>query len=421
MTPLPDAASVTALLRAGHHGAFVRDGDDALPAAPAGAHGPLGGLRLAVKDVFDIAGLRCGAGSPVWRDAQAPALRHALAVQRLLDAGAVCVGRTVTDELTYSLAGSNAHYGSPLNPACPERLAGGSSSGSAVAVAAGDADIALGTDCGGSVRLPASYCGLWGMRPTHGRIATQGCFTLAHSFDTVAWFARDGATLAATFAQLAASAPATDLARQLQNGVQWMHSAEVTGLLDAGIRAAWQGLLPAMQAAGGDLRPVGEALDLADWAEAFRTLQAAEIWQQHGAWFRQHGDSLGADVRARFERAARIGPEAVAQTQQRRVQAARVLARVFAAPATLLVLPTVPTAAPARTDGAARVDDVRQRSQQLLCMAGLAGLPQVSLPWVRVDGAPVGLSVMGARGDDERVLAAARGLSRILQTLETSL
>lgn len=407
---MPEAAS--ALLRAGHHGAFVREGDGALPAATAGARGALAGLKLAVKDVFDIAGLRCGAGSPAWRDAQAPAARHALAVQRLLDAGAACVGRTVTDELTYSLAGINAHYGSPCNPAAPERLAGGSSSGSAVAVAAGDADIALGTDCGGSVRLPASYCGLWGMRPTHGRIATGGCFTLAHSFDTVGWFAREGEVLAATFAQLAASRPSTGLWDQLQD-MQLLHSPEVTALLDDGIRARWQALLPALQ-----LHPAAEALDLPGWAEAFRTLQAAEIWQQHGGWFAQHGGTLGADVRERFERAARVAPDAVAGAQQRRVQAGRAMARVLDAPGSLLVLPAVPTVAPARSDGAARVDDVRQRSQQLLSIAGLAGLPQVTLPWTRVDGAPLGLSVIGARGDDERVLAAALALGEALKTQE---
>lgn len=402
--------SAAQLLRPGHCGAFVREGDDALPAASAG--GPLAGLKLAVKDVFDIAGLRCGAGSPAWRDAQPPAARHALAVQRLLDAGAACVGRTVTDELTYSLAGINAHYGSPGNPAAPERLAGGSSSGSAVAVAAGDADIALGTDCGGSVRLPASYCGIWGMRPTHGRIATNGCFTLAHSFDTVGWFARTGELLAATFAQLAGSAPATGLEAQLQ-GLQLLHSREVTALLDEGIRVQWQALLPALQA-----RLAGDTLQLPAWAEALRTLQAAEIWQQHGRWFAQHGHTLGADVRERFERAARIVPEAVARAQQRRVQATATMARILDVPGRLLVLPAVPTVAPARSDNAARVDDVRQRSQQLLCIAGLAGLPQVTLPWTRVDGAPIGLSVIGARGDDERVLAAALRLGRVLQTLE---
>ncbi len=105
------------------------------------------------------------------------------------------VGKAITDELTYSLNGENIHYGTPVNPKAPGRIPGGSSSGSAVAVAGELADFALGTDCGGSVRAPASFCGIYGMRPSHGRISTAGVFRLAPRFDTVGWFARDGRLL----------------------------------------------------------------------------------------------------------------------------------------------------------------------------------------------------------------------------------
>lgn len=397
-----------------HHGAFVRDGHDRAPQVSS-ASSSLAGLRLAVKDVYDVEGLRTGAGNPAWRAAQAPAPRSALAVERLLAAGAAWAGRTVTDELTYSLAGINLHYGTPVNPASPGRLPGGSSSGSAVAVAAGDADIALGTDCGGSVRLPASYCGLWGMRPTHGRIAAAGCFTLAHSFDTVGWFARDAGALAAVFAVLSGAEPSGGLlaASERAGAARWLHADCIGPLLDPAVRDAWATWLPALSRHGGGARlapSMEKDLALAGWAAAFRTLQAAEVWLQHGAWFERHGATLGDDVRVRFEKAARVTPAEVAQAQQRRVEASAVMARVLAEPGSVLVMPTVPTIAPALDDGAARVDDVRQRSQQLLCIAGLAGLPQVSLPWVRIDGAPVGLSVIGARGDDEGVLSAAHRL-----------
>ncbi|MEF7616618.1 amidase [Aquincola sp. MAHUQ-54] len=400
----------------GRHGAFVRDGHDRAPAAVRRS-AALAGLRLAAKDVYDVEGLRTGAGNPAWRAAQAPAARSALAVERLLAASAAWVGRTVTDELTYSLAGINMHYGTPVNPASPGRLPGGSSSGSAVAVAAGDADIALGTDCGGSVRLPASYCGLWGMRPTHGRIATAGCFTLAHSFDTVGWFARNAGALAAVFAVLSGAAPSGGLLPagegEAASTVRWLHAGCIGPLLDASVRDAWETWLPALARHGGGARlapPVARDLALADWAAAFRTLQAAEVWLQHGAWFERHGATLGDDVRGRFEKAARVTPAEVAEAQRRRVDASAVMARVLAEPGSVLVMPTVPTIAPSLDDDAARVDDVRQRSQQLLCLAGLAGLPQVSLPWLRIDGAPVGLSVIGARGDDEGVLSAAHRL-----------
>jgi amidase len=147
--------------------------------------GRLTGLTFAAKDVFDIAGHRTGNGNPVWLETHPPAERTASAVQRLLDAGARMVGKTHTDDMAYSLNGENVHYGTPVNPVAPGRIPGGSSSGSAAAVAGGLVDFALGTDCGGSVRLLASYCGLYGLRPTHGLAPADGVVPLASSFDAV--------------------------------------------------------------------------------------------------------------------------------------------------------------------------------------------------------------------------------------------
>src|SRR5262249_47209204 len=153
--------------------------------------GPLANLVFGVKDIYDIAGHKTGFGSPEWLATHGPATRTAPAVQALLDAGADVVGKTNTDELTYSLTDENAHYGTPTNINAPERIPGGSSSGSSVAVAGSLADFALGSDTGGSVRVPASFCGIYGIRPTHGRISLEGACPLAKSFDTCGWFARD--------------------------------------------------------------------------------------------------------------------------------------------------------------------------------------------------------------------------------------
>src|SRR5262245_20127130 len=155
--------------------------------------GPLAGLTFAAKDLFDIAGSRVCAGNPDWLRTHAPAEKTAPAVQILLGAGATLVGKTLTDELAFSMSGENIHYGTPLNPAAPDRIPGGSSSGSASATASKLVDFALGTDTSGSIRVPASYCGLFSMRPTHGRISCQGVVPLAPSFDTIGWFARDAA------------------------------------------------------------------------------------------------------------------------------------------------------------------------------------------------------------------------------------
>lgn len=369
------------------------------------AHRPLGnalsGARFAVKDVFDIAGTLTGAGNPVWLSGNAVASKHAAAVERLLANGASFVGKTLTDELTYSLAGINAHYGIPRNPASPDRLPGGSSSGSVVAVASGLADIALGTDCGGSVRLPASYCGVWGMRPTHGRLSGHGCLVLAHSFDTVGWFATTLAHLEQTFCALAhaetTSVPTTFLT---------LNDDGINSLLDPAVLHAFNALRNRQM----DFLSVTTALDLKAWAAAFRILQASEAWMEHGLWVTQHAGKLGLDIRQRFEIAAGVKPTQVAAAQEGRIAAIRAINQILDDQHKVIVIPTVPTPAPLLSAESTLVDDIRMRSQQLLCIAGLAGLPQLSMPWIQVDGAPVGLSIIGGRGCDEIVLHAAHQL-----------
>src|SRR5215207_7948504 len=147
--------------------------------------GLLDGLSFAVKDLIDIGGYKTGCGNPSWGDTHPLASMNAVCVEQLLDAGARCVGKTVSDELAFSLLGENHFYGTPLNPKAPDRVPGGSSSGSASAVACGLLDFALGPDTGGSVRVPANNCGVWGMRPSHGFISVAGVNPLAPTFDTV--------------------------------------------------------------------------------------------------------------------------------------------------------------------------------------------------------------------------------------------
>src|SRR5260221_10788156 len=153
------------------------------------ASGPLAGLTAAVKDMYDIAGTRTGAGNPTWLATHAPARANAAAVAKILAAGATVVGKTICDELFYSVAGINAHYGTPANLRAPGRIPGGSSSGSAAATAAGACDFALGSDTGGSIRIPASFCGLYGMRPTHDRGDLSGAGAMGPSFATCGGFA----------------------------------------------------------------------------------------------------------------------------------------------------------------------------------------------------------------------------------------
>lgn len=397
--PLPDP-----------YGAFMPEAFQALPQTLApikGSSGPLKGARLAVKDIFDIEGLVTGAGSPIYASEQPAAQHTALAVRLLLEAGADWCGKTVTDELTYSVAGINAHYGTPRNPAAPERLCGGSSSGSAVAVAAGLADIGLGSDCGGSIRLPASYCGVYSFRPSHSRVAANGCFTLAHSYDTVSWLTSDLDTLTRTFEVLTSS----QISREPNAQPNWLVSEDVQAELDPAVADAFIALLDKITPARH--LPAG-TLALRRWQPAFRVLQGAEISQHHGRWFEHHRDTLGADIRGRFEQATAITPEEVAHSATVRVEAISQLSALLSDADTFLLLPTVPGPAPKLSATADEVDQARTRAMRMLCMAGLAGLPQVTLPWITLEGAPVGLSIIATRGNDEALLNAASQLSTLL-------
>jgi amidase len=384
-------------------GAFCRHTHVAVKGAAAG---PLSGLKFAVKDIFDIAGHRTGFGSPEWLATHSAAARTASTVQSLLDAGADMVGKTHTDELTFSLNGENAHYGTPVNVNAAGRIPGGSSSGSAAAVAASLCDFAVGSDTGGSVRAPASYCGIYGIRPTHGRVSLDGACPLAPSFDTAGWFARDpellervgrvllGGERAGTPARILIAQDAFDLAGQV-------------------ITQALQPALDRVCDAVRQFQRVTVATEgLPQWFQVFRVLQGGEVWAQHGNWVNRVKPNLGPGVKERIEWASTLGARDVGPAKAKREEIARRVNEMLAGNA-VLVLPTVPGIAPLRDTPAAELEDYRGRAMSLLCIAGLARLPQINLPLVRLDGCPLGLSLVAARGGDMMLLALAKALSRL--------
>jgi amidase len=361
------------------------------------ADGPLRGLTMAVKDVFDIAGHRTGNGNPVWLKTHAPAARTASAVERLLAAGASMVGKTHTDEMAYSLNGENVHYGTPTNPKAPGRIPGGSSSGSAVAVAGGLVDFALGSDCGGSVRLPASYCGIYGIRTTHGLIPAAGVVDLAASFDTVGWFARDPQTMRRVGEVLLPPAPDFAPKRLLIAGDAFAFAGEE-------ITAALAAAVERLKTAFADHRQVrvytGEPTA---WSGIFRILQGDEIRRRHGAWIDAHNPSFGPGIAERFRWTRTIDPAEVERTRPQREDVARHMDLLLGDDA-LLCLPTAPGIAPKLATPAAELDVFRARAFALLSIAGLARLPQISLPLATMAACPLGLSLIAPRGRDRGLL-----------------
>jgi amidase len=371
--------------------------------------GPLSGVTLAVKDVIDVAGIPTGAGNPAFLADAPPAPRHAVAVARLLDAGADVIGKAHTDELAFSLSGTNAHYGTPRNPRAPGRIPGGSSSGSASAVAGGVAAIALGTDTAGSIRVPASYCGVWGLRPTHGRVPLEGVLPLAPSFDTCGLLAASGDLLERAGQYLLAAAPGAPGTPSVSTPPTALVLA--TDLLAAADPEVAVAVAVAAERLAADLgvpltrAPLaGARLD--GWLDAFRGRQFVEAWRAHGAWIEARQPPMGPGVGARFATARTTPSSAAEAAGPAGVEVRAALDRLLP-PGGALVLPAAATVAPVPDLDMAAKEALRSATARLTAIAGLAGAPAISLPLAVVDGRPVGVSLLARPGEDERLLAAA--------------
>jgi amidase len=364
--------------------------------------GPLAGLTLATKDIYDITGLPTGGGNPVKLAQAKPAESTAPSVQKLLDAGARFAGKTQTDELTFSLMGQNAHYPEPINSAAPDRVTGGSSSGSAAAVAAGLVDIALGSDTGGSIRAPASFCGLIGLRPTHGAVSLAGAMPLAPSLDTFGWFARD----AEIYERVAdVLLPSGEAKKQWQPLRLAALDALVLGQAEAARYEQMVSVASEVIGAPEMAAPFSVAPDALYWT--FRKIQAFEAWATHGPWISSGERGLGPGVKERFDYGQTISREVYEEESGRR-DALRTEFAALLGENGLLVLPTVPGAAPLK---AATFDDLqayRERALQLLCLSGMSGFPQITIPLGQVDDAPFGLSLIGPANSDRALVGLAR-------------
>lgn len=367
------------------------------------ASGPLDGETVAVKDLFAIEHFAIGAGIPAYL-AEAPIeTRTAPSLAALLAAGAAVRGIAQTDEFAYSIAGRNSGYGTPPNAAVPGAIPGGSSSGPASAVALGHASIGLATDTGGSIRVPASYQGLWGIRTTHGAVSVEGLLPLAPSFDTVGWLTRDAATLAA-----AARATLGDDAIALEP--RFVVDEELLATASPEVRAAFGQTLDALVQRGAITAPDPVAVGpLPEMQEAFRVVQAAEAWRSDGAWISAHPGTLAPDVQSRFDTAATIGAETEADAREKVRTYREALDGVLAG--RILLLPSASSVAPSLSASAAEIDAARTGTLRMTCVAGIGGYPAVSAPVMTVGTAPVGLCLVGPRGSDQALIELAAGLA----------
>jgi amidase len=369
--------------------------------------GPLKGLAFAVKDIIDVAGHVTGGGNAEWFRTHDPARKHAAAVQILLDAGAMMVGKTITEEFAYGMIGENFHYGTPRNANAPGHVPGGSSSGSASVVAAGDVDFALGTDTGGSVRVPASFCGIYGLRPSHGRVPLAGVMPLAPSLDTCGWFARNPGIMKRVGEVL------LDWRVPPAAG-RFLIATDAFAVTGAGICDA---LLPALQRASKILGPPQEIVasdlldmaDLSDLAAVMQVFRGSEAAASHLAWISTANPVMGPGFRERFEDGGRYTREEIAAATATRARLEGHLDALLA-DGTVMAVPAAPSVPPPARSQESVYDTLRANNELFNSMAPLARLPQISLPLAEADGLPIGLGLIAAHGNDELLLDTAIAL-----------
>ncbi len=384
------------------------------------ADGPLRGLTFAVKDIIDVAGRKTGCGNPSWRETHPPPRSHAVCVEQLLAAGGKCVGKTLTDEVAFSLVGENHFYGTPLNPKAPNRVPGGSSNGSASAVACGLVDFALGTDTGGSVRMPANNCGIWGLRPSHDFISVAGVMPFAPTFDTVGVLAKSADVLAraagvlfATPAPEAGPPRAIHLIREAfalaEPEVQAAHQKSIEGLRKQFGAAVKETAL-------NEIVGPSSALNFDALLETYCYMQWSEIENSLGGWIADSKPTFGPVTTKNFELVQNFDRRLLPGVIARRETFYRAL-RKFLGPRDLLCIPTSPSPAPIKGSLGLdqRTGNYYRNALSLTSVAGLGRLPQVSMPLaeVAVDGgtAPIGLSLLGSFGEDLFLLETVKSIA----------
>ena len=377
--------------------AFRSEMDMFLPGA---ADGPLDDVTFAAKDIIDIENEITGCGNPDWAKSHEPAIKTAPVIDALIGAGARLKGKTITDELAFSMAGENIHYGTPVNVNALGRIPGGSSAGSASAVAGKAVDFALGSDTGGSIRVPASHCGIFGIRPTHGRVNTSCVMPLAESYDTIGWFTRDADLL------LRVGKILLDPYNNKKTVSKILIADDAFEMADSGARKTLLDQANKVANLVGDYVNVRLSNSgLPSLVMPFRNIQSREAWLNHGKWILENNPTLGPGVKERFEFAAQVTEAEAQEAWVFRKEYSSHLINLISN--NIVVLPSAPGIAPLLKSAPETVNSFRSRALALTAPAGLAGLPQISLPLCTVDKCPVGISIMGGPRSDETLLALA--------------
>ncbi|GEK92171.1 amidase [Alkalibacterium kapii] len=376
--------------------AFVRDNHIAMK----GLKGkPLSNYVFAAKDVFKVKGSTWGNGHPDWLRFSEPDDFTASAIMKLLDAGADLVGKTVCDELCYSISGENWHYGSPLNPNDTRRLTGGSSSGSCAATAGGLVDFAIGSDCLGSVRVPASYNGIIGLRPTYERIENDGEAPYCESMDVLGFVASEKQV----FQDVADILLEEDPSKTEFNKLYIIDDAFAA--VDKEVEDAFDDVINKIGDRLGHVEHITLAEEGLDYwvRDVFQIVQGYEIWESYGGFINKYRPRLSPGPKERLEKASMISRDIYLEAKKKKEEFKKRMEDLMSDGA-VMITPTASSVAPLKSASLEEINRLRTQSSKLLCISPLAGIPQLTLPLLEQEEVPLGVTLMSAKNTDRALI-----------------
>jgi len=359
-------------------------------------YGLLSNLNFVLKDMCDVKNFKTSCGNPDFFKKCDFANDYAPFLKDLLNEGPVLKGITVCDEFFYSLIGENGHYGTPTNLNAPSCVPGGSSSGSAAALTTDLYDFSIGSDTGGSVRIPASFCGLIGMRPTHNRINTKGVYPMAPSFDTVGWFANNPEIF-----QKVGNVLLNNIERSNVDFKQYVVAEDLLELCDAEVQSNFNNYINVNIPNINKTRLSTNTKAII--ADNFRILQGAEVKANIIPWIEKNKPNISPEIRSRIDMASKITDVEVNRALIFRKTLIDEIEKSLPE-GTIAVFPTSPFSAPKSGQDDESLGSFRKRLMELTSIAGMTSRPQITIPRLKDKSGPVGISLLGWKYSDEILL-----------------
>tara|TARA_B110000090_G_scaffold118526_2_gene131943 strand:+ start:1768 stop:2904 length:1137 start_codon:yes stop_codon:yes gene_type:complete len=359
-------------------------------------NGNLKNLKFVLKDMCDVKNIKTSCGNPDFYKACEPAKKHAEFLSNILSEGAILEGITICDEFFYSVIGENSHYGTPKNLNAPNCVPGGSSSGSAAALTTDLFDFSIGSDTGGSVRVPASFCGLLGIRPTHGRINANGVYPMAPSFDTIGWFSNNIKTFQKIGEVLLDKNENENITFN-----QFVIAEDLLELVDTDIKNQFNSYYK-------ELHPNIKHIRLSKFskseiADNFRILQAGEIKEHVIPWIEKNKPKISLEINSRIEMASKISPLEIDAAKTFRQEIISEINNSLPE-GDIAIFPTTPFSAPKCGQSDQDLGSDRKKIMEMTSIAGMTSRPQISIPKFKGKTGPVGISILGWQYSDEILL-----------------